>query len=146
MLNRTPLLVSALALFGTLLLGCGNSDLTHVSGKVTFKGAPVPAGKVYILPDGSKGNTGPSGFADIKDGQYDTKLPGGKAAPKGAVIFAVEGIDPVPPPNAGPDVTTTVLFPRYEVSGEVTPSTNTKDIDVPATAAQVATQRPSVGP
>jgi hypothetical protein len=136
---------AALVLLGSLLLGCGNSKLSHVSGKVTFQGQPVPAGKVYILPDGAKGNTGAAGFADIKDGAYDTRLPGGQAAPPGAVIFAVEGINPVPPPNASPDVTTTVLFPRYEVPGELTPSANTKDIEVPATAAQV-TQRPGPQP
>jgi hypothetical protein len=143
--SGTQFTCAALALLSSLLLGCSNSNQSHVSGKITFKGAPVPAGKVYILPDSAKGNTGPSGFADIKDGQYDTKLAGGQPASPGAVIIAVEGIDPVPPPNASPDVTTTILFPRYEVTGELTPKANTKDIEVPATAAQV-TQRPGPGP
>ncbi|WP_254508693.1 hypothetical protein [Anatilimnocola floriformis] len=118
-----------------LLSGCGDGA-GHVSGKVTFGGKPIPAGKVLILPDGSKGNTGVSGFADIKDGVFDTKLAGGHAASPGAVTFAVEGIDLVPPPNAPPDVTTTVLFPRYEEKGELPAKTSTKDIDVPLTAAQ----------
>src|SRR5262245_56252175 len=80
-----------------MLYESGNSKASHVSGNITFDGKPVPAGKVYILPDGSKGNSGVSGFADIKDGKYNTKLPGGQAAAPGAVIFAIEGIDPVPP-------------------------------------------------
>jgi hypothetical protein len=130
--------VACLTLLLGGLVGCNSDNLSHVSGKVTFNGKPVPAGKVYILPDGAKGNSGQSGFADIKDGQYDTKLPGGQAAPPGAVIFAVEGIDPVPPPNAAPDVTTTVLFPRYEVAGELTDATKTKGIEVPASAATTA--------
>lgn len=129
-------------LLGGLLLGCGDAKLSHVSGKVTFDGRPVPAGKVYILPDATQGNTGGSGFADIKDGVFDTKLAGGQAAPPGRVIFAVEGIDPVPPPNAAPDVTATVLFPRYEVSGELPASASTKDIEVPAAAAHARAIQP----
>jgi hypothetical protein len=142
---RSHITTTALLLAGSLLVGCSNEKSTHVSGNITFNGKPVPAGKVYILPDGAQGNTGAAGFADIKDGKYDTKLAGGHAGPPGAVIFAVEGIDPVPPANAPPDVTTTVLFPRYETKGELTASTNTKDIEVPATAAQV-TQLPGRGP
>lgn len=134
--NAAPFVGTLLLLGG--LVGCSNDNLSHISGKVTFNGQPVPAGKVYILPDGAKGNSGPTGFADIKDGQYDTKLAGGQGAPPGAVIFAVEGIDPVPPPNAAPDVTTTVLFPRYEFSGDLSTSASNKDIEVPASAAQVA--------
>jgi hypothetical protein len=141
----TPFACTALALLGSSLFGCGTDNLANVSGKVTFQGKPVPAGKVYILPDSAKGNTGPAGFADIKDGTYDTKLPGGQPAPPGPVIFAIEGIDPVPPLNAAPDVTSTVLFPHYECSGELADSANTKDLEVPASAAQVA-QRPTPGP
>lgn len=138
----TSLLCSALVLSG--IAGCSSDNLTQISGKVIFNGQPVPAGKVYILPDGAKGNSGPAGFADIKDGVYDTKLAGGQGAPPGPVIFAVEGIDPVPPPSAPPDITATVLFPRYEFPGELTSSTTTKDIEVPAAAAHVA-QRPGRG-
>jgi hypothetical protein len=127
---------AALLLLASFTLGCGNSKSSHVSGKVNFNGQPVPAGKVYILPDGAQGNTGASGFADIKDGKFDTKLPGGQAAAPGAVIFAVEGINPVPPPNAPPDVTTTVLFPRYEIKDNLQVGATTKDIEVPAEAAK----------
>jgi len=131
-----PFARAALLLLVGLLLGCGGDKVSHVSGKVTFDGSPVPAGKIYILPDGVKGNSGVSGFADIKDGAYDTKRPGGQAAAPGAVIFAIEGINPVPPPNAAPDVTTTVLFPRYEVSGDLPASASTKDFEVPLAAAK----------
>jgi hypothetical protein len=138
-------MASALVLLGVLTLGCGDAKLSHVSGKVNFNGKPVPAGKVYILPDSGKGNTGASGFADIKDGKYDTKLAGGQPAASGAVIFAIEGIDPVPPPNAGPDVTTTVLFPRYEERADLPASTSTKDIEVPASAVNPIQPAPRVG-
>ena len=126
----------SLILLGSLAVGCGRAEKGYpVSGKVTFKGQAVPAGKVYILPDGSKGNSGAAGFADIKNGAYDTSAPGGRGAAPGAVIIAVEGIDPNRPPNADPDVTTTVLFARYEMKAELPQSASVQNIDVPAEAA-----------
>lgn len=142
MLSRSAFTTTTLVMFGVLSLGCGDAKLSHVSGQITFAGKPVPAGKIYILPDPTKGNTGGSGYADIKDGAFDTKLAGGQAATPGPVIFAIEGIDPVPPPNAAPDVIATVLFPRYEVSGELPPAASTKDIEVPLAAAQAPAARP----
>jgi hypothetical protein len=132
-----------------LALGCGGSDGGgRVSGKVTFKGQPVPSGKVYILPDSSQNNQGQTGFADIKDGHYDTSAEGGQGAVSGAVIIAVEGIDPNPPPGAEPDVSATVLFPRYEKKVELPAGASVQDIDVPAEAANPAqpTQQPIVIP
>ncbi len=125
-----------LALLCGLAVGCGGSTGGRVSGKVTFNGQPVPAGKVYISPDSSKGNTGPTGFADIKDGKYDTSAAGGQNATPGAVVIKVEGIDPNPPPGAEPDVTATVLFTGYEVQAELADSATVKDIEVPAEAAK----------
>jgi hypothetical protein len=119
-----------------LASGCGNSvSGTRVTGKVTFKGQPVPAGKVYIKADPSKGNTGHTGYATISNGAYDTGAPGGQAGPTGAVILEVEGIDPTPPPGAEPDVSSTLLFSGYTKTAEVSGTTSVQDIDVPAEAA-----------
>lgn len=119
-------------------LGCGGGSGTRVSGKVTFKGAPVPAGKVYFIPDAAKGNKGATGYADIKDGSFDTSLPGGLGAPTGAVIVALEGVDPsAKDKKASPDVTAKLLFARYEFPFDVPKGGPiTKDIDVPADAAK----------
>jgi hypothetical protein len=103
-------------------VGCGSDSGHRVSGKVMFKGQPVPGGKIYFMPDGAKGNQGATGFADIKDGMYDTGATG-RGAPAGAVIIAVEGIDP-----------STVLFARYELAAELPSASSTKDIDVPESA------------
>ena len=124
----------------SLLIGCGGDKGGRVSGRVTFKGQPVPAGKVYITPDSSKGNSGQPGFADIKDGNYDTAAAGSQSAPMGAVVFTVEGIDPNPPPGAEPDVNTTVLFSGYEQKVDLPASASVQDIDVPAEAADGPTQ------
>jgi hypothetical protein len=130
-------------LAGCLALGCGGDGTYRVSGKITFNGQPVPAGKIYFMPDGAKGNSGPTGFADIRDGSYDTAAAGGRGAPSGPVIIAVEGIDPSgPPPKADPsgEVTAKVLFPRYELTADLPKSASTKDIDVPASAAKGPTK------
>jgi hypothetical protein len=129
-----------------LCAGCGGEG-NRVSGKVTFKGAPVPAGKIYFMPDGTKGNNAGTGFADIKDGLYDTSKSGGRGAPAGPVIIAIEGIDPSkPPPKADSDVIATVLFPRYELAADMPSSSSTKDIDVPESAAKGPPPAKKVGP
>jgi hypothetical protein len=117
-------------------LGCGGDGTTRVSGKVNFKGAPVPAGKVYFIP---KGGTGATGFADIKNGTYDTGSAGGRGAPGGPVTIAVEGFDPTAKDakEKSEDVTAKVLFARHELAFDVPAgSATTKDIDVPAEAAK----------
>lgn len=125
----------------TVVLGCGDKG-THVSGKVTFNGQPVPQGKVYILPDSAAGNSGASGFADIKNGTYDTAAEGGHPATPGASVLKVDGYDPNPPPNAGPEVTTTRLFTGYEKKVEIGSGTTVQDIDVPAEAAKLPKSLP----
>ncbi len=120
------------------LFGCGGDGANRVSGKVTFKGAPVPKGKIYFIPDGSKGATGATGYADITDGSYDTSSTGGRGAVKGAVTVAIEGWDPSVTAKSEKGDTSgetrvQMLFARYETTLEVTGSTS-KDFDVPAEA------------
>lgn len=126
--------------FGLVAVGCGGDGTNRISGKVTFKGQPVPAGKIYFLPDSSKGNTGGTGYADIKDGVYDTGATGGMGSVSGAIIVAIEGIDPNQEGKADKDDKSgeklvKTLFARYETKMEVTGSM-TKDFDVPEEAAK----------
>ncbi len=126
-------------MFATLALGCGDGKGYRITGKVTFKGQPVPVGKIYFNPDGSKGNTGPSGYADIKNGEYDTSAAGGRGFIGGPAIIAVEGFDPNAKGKSDKDdksgeVLIKSLFPRYETSVELPKSSTTKDIEVPADA------------
>lgn len=132
---------------GGLALGCGAGPTgNRLSGKVTFKGQPVPAGKVQIAPDSSKGNSGPSGYANIQNGAYDTAASGGMGAPSGAVIITVDGFDPNPPPGAEPDVTTTLLFSGYQVPAELPDGDSVKDIEVPDSASQGPAQGETASP
>lgn len=135
-------LVPALLLL-TALAGCGGNGLSRISGKVTFAGKPIPAGKIYFIPDGGKGNKGATGYADIKDGAYDTSAAGGMGAEKGPMLVAIEGFDPAAPevvdkaaaPGEAP--TKPPLFPRYQTAADLPGGTTTKDFDVPADATKM---------
>lgn len=136
-LHRITLLVCLSML--VCLVGCGSKTGNRVSGMITFQGKPVPAGKIYFMPDSSKGNKGATGYADIRDGKYDTSTEGGQGAPSGAVVIAIEGTDPSAAPtgkDVSGDVTAKLLFARYEVPVDMPDSVSTKDIEVPATAAK----------
>lgn len=131
--------VTAGALFFAccVVAGCGGQRGYRVSGKVTFQGKPVPAGKILFSPDATKGNTGPTGYADIKDGEYDTALPGGKGVVGGPMIVEITGNDPsAKSDGSGPVEPGTVksLFPRYETKAELPKSETTKDFEVPKEA------------
>lgn len=117
-----------------LAVGCGTKGIHRVSGKVTFNGQPIPTGKVYFFPNGSKGNSGPSGFADISDGSFDTSSRGGRGAPPGAMIVRIEGFKPLAVPKE--DITTEPLFYPYEVAADLPASSSTHTFDVPAEAAK----------
>lgn len=113
--------------------GCGGSSGYHVSGKATFNGKPIPLGKIYFTPDAKKGNTGAAGWADIKDGAYNTAGAGGSPVLGGPTLVRIEGVDGVriddERPNGNP------LFGYYETSVDMPKSGTTKDFDVPASAA-----------
>ncbi|HEY1188682.1 MAG TPA: hypothetical protein VGE74_13595 [Gemmata sp.] len=130
--------VAAALLTCALSLGCGGDKTHRVSGTVTFKGQPIPAGKIYFLPDSTKGNSGPAGYADIKNGKYDTSDGNGRGSVAGAVLISIEGIDPDAKPakveKGDTEALVKSLFPRYEIQADMPSSSSTKDIDVPASA------------
>ncbi|HYH69566.1 MAG TPA: hypothetical protein VD866_33025 [Urbifossiella sp.] len=136
MTRSVRFLVPILAVFA---LGCGDGKGYRFQGKVTFKNQPIAAGKIYFNPDTSKGNTGPSGFADIKDGAYDTSATGGRGYGGGPTIIAIEGFDPSAKGAKDKDdksgeTTIKALFPRYEFTMDLPKEGQTKDFDVPGDA------------
>lgn len=112
-------------------LGCGPGDgggNAQVSGKVTFKGQPVQLGRVYFDADQTKNPGGQSGYADIKDGRYDTAA-GGKAPSPGPVTVRVEGLNP-----PGANGLHSLLFRQHEFTADLPGGRSEKDIEVPAAA------------
>lgn len=117
---------AALALLtACTVLGCGGGNEPkrgRVSGKVTFDGQPIVYGDVVITPDGAKKNGGAQGFANIRDGVYDTSAAGGKGYGGGPAIVRVTGFD-----KPGGKLLCEEEFPVDLPAGDAT-----HDIDVPA--------------
>jgi hypothetical protein len=123
--------------------GCGadgGPPAARVSGTVTFKGQPVPAGRVYFDPDAAKNPAGQQGYADIKDGRYDTAA-AGKPPSAGAVMVRVEGFGP--PVGDAPGK---LLFSGYEVRAELPAGDTARDIEVPASAGDKVAKNAGPGP
>ena len=78
--DRRP--ATAALLLGALLaaaVGCGRNSAQKVQGQITLSGRPVGPGKIFFLPDESKGNEGPQAEGDFgEDGNYElsTHKPG----------------------------------------------------------------------
>jgi hypothetical protein len=132
-------LLGLLPLLGCLALGCGSKGY-RVSGKVTFKGQPIPAGKIYFIPDTKNGNKGATGYADIKDGAYDTSVVGGFGTVGGPMLIKIEGFEPLPADKVdkSKEVTSKALFPTYQTTADLPKGDSTKDFDVPAEAPKPA--------
>lgn len=135
-----------------ILTGCGDSGY-DVSGNVTFDGNPIPAGKIYFSPDGSKGNRGAAGYATIVNGTYNTASEGGKSIIGGPMLVGIEGFDPnAANPTDSDDTsgeeTVKALFPYYEIQVDLPTESTTKDFDVPAEAAdrKDAPETPTINP
>jgi hypothetical protein len=127
----------------TGLPGCAANDKTFaVAGQVTFDGKPVPAGTIYFDPDPKTNPDSPQGFADIKDGHYDTAR-SGRGTPGGEFTVRIEGFDgrstaeyPIGRP----------LFDSYQEKVELPAEDTRKDFRVPASAAQGVRKRPAFVP
>jgi hypothetical protein len=111
--------------------GCGGGPPYHVAGKVTFDGKPLPLGRIYFDPDPGQQNTGPSGYTDIVDGEYDTSR-AGKGVSGGATVVRIQGFK-----KEGADASGfgAPLFQEYTVRVELPRDHSTKDFDIPAKAA-----------
>jgi hypothetical protein len=126
-----------------LPLGCSSQDKGFaVAGKVTFAGQPVPVGRIYFDPDPKTNPDSPQGFADIKDGHYDTAQ-SGRGTPGGAFTVRIEGFDGRSTPAF---VFGQPLFNTYQERVELPAANTQKDFHVPASAAQGMQKGPVIAP
>ena len=124
------IVAAGLALTLATSVGCQKSNgMTPVTGKVTFKGSPVPMGNVYIEPDASQGNKGPQCRSSIIKGVFTSRPEFG--AVSGPVIVDVEGAEQRPESEFP-----TPLFPRYTFKTEIPKGKATLDIVVPENAGK----------
>ncbi len=122
----------AAACSGLLLCGCGESGPAqfHLSGQVTWQGEAVPAGMVTFSPDVRQGNSGPQGYAEIRNGRYSTRDRDGRATVGGPHIVAVIGFDGRNPTEESPHGRR--LFSEFQMEHDVPQGQTTLDIEVPA--------------
>lgn len=120
--------ICLLGISGTLcfLSGCGGQsgiERVGVTGSVTFEGKPVPFGSVKFEPDRKRGGTGPSGFAQIIDGRFDTQADG-RGSVKGPVIVTIQGVatDAVYAPQ---------IFQPYQTTAEISSEGKPLSFEVP---------------
>jgi hypothetical protein len=113
-------------------VGCSSSDVTRydVSGTVTIGGQPVPSGAITFQP--AAGNTGPGGYATVKDGKFDTAVDG-KGTTGGPHYATISGYDGIADPgNEKPFGSP--LFNEYRTEVDLPKEPSTQNFDVPVTA------------
>lgn len=109
-----------------LFLGCNQGDphAFRLQGKVSRGGMPIPYGDIVFTPDGSLKNFGPQGFANIREGRYDTADAEGAGFSGGPVVIRVTGFEK----EGGK------LICEYEYQAELPRENGTFDIELPADA------------
>ena len=116
-------------------LGCtAKPKRIQLSGKVTFKGQPVPAGYITFTPDVGSGNRGSIKLLRIKDGVYDSATaPPDQALTPGAYQLSIAGFDGKVQPrfNQGKQI-----FNPVEETFDVPDGVSTKDFTIPDSAGQ----------
>lgn len=123
------LLIVLLVLF---ICGCAAKPKTaQLSGKVTFKGQPVPAGYISFTPDIGHGEVR---LINIKDGVYDSAQQTPPGIPPGHYTLQIHGFDGVRIPNyfQGKQI----FNPWTDIEFIVPEGTSTKDFEVPAELGQ----------
>ena len=131
---RLPCLLPMIGVFllALLLPGCGGTEpanVVHVSGTVNYRGKPIPLGMIVFEPDPAKGNSGPQGHAEIKDGKFDSRS-SKKGAVVGPLIVRIVGGDGVAPEPFTPFGK--LLFEEYTTRVNLARDATTLSFDVPA--------------
>jgi len=108
--------------------GCGRDSgppRYDLSGQVTYRGKPVPAGRIVFTPDTSQGNQGPATMADLTDGRYRTRPgKGAVAGPHRVTIIGADG-------TMATETHDNSLFAPYETSVTIDETSTTHDFGVP---------------
>jgi len=106
------------------LAGCTSGEkLYRVSGVVTYNGKPIPKGVIHFDPKAE----GPSGFANVVSGKYDTTQQG-KGVRGGAYDVRVNGFDGN---EANEAPFGQALFPEFTGTKDLPKEDSTYDLDVP---------------
>jgi hypothetical protein len=122
-----------LAVLVGVVAGCSTEARKgQLSGKVLFKGQPVPAGWISFMPDTTAGNRGEVRVVQIKDGVYNTALEADPGIFAGGTVIRIAGFDGKKQPffPQGKQI-----FNPIQLRDTLTEGTSTKDFTIPASAA-----------
>lgn len=116
----------------TVIAGCAKEPaLSQLSGKVTFKGEPVPAGWISFTPDVDTG--GEVRVMQIVDGAYDSAREPQKGLPPGKYSIRIAGFDGVRIPMYGQGKQ---IFNPIDDELIVPAESTTKDFVIPDSAGE----------
>lgn len=122
------------AVFVTVVIGCTSKPKApHLSGTVTFKGQPVPAGWISFTPDVGGGASGPVKVFQIKDGVYDSSKEDQPGLFPGGYQVRIAGFDGKKIPLYGQGKQ---IFNPVDEKFTVPAETTTKDWVIPESAGQ----------
>jgi hypothetical protein len=126
-----PLAAVLLAGLALAQSGCGGGgpDRFDVSGRVTFNSQPVPFGQIIFSPDTAAGNSGPQGFAEIRDGSYNTRS--GRSTVGGPHTVQIMGFA-TDPKSGNEDNPVPAMFSDYQTNVDLPKKTSTQDFEIPA--------------
>jgi hypothetical protein len=129
-------IAAVVVMAAAVIIGCANDGPKRyrVSGEAKCDGQPIPHGDVLFTPDGSKGNSGPQGIAQIREGKYDTRATDGKGIAGGPTVIRVTGL-------TGPGGR---LLCEYEMPVELPRADSTHHIDVPKKGAAKSAKKPEI--
>jgi hypothetical protein len=125
--------------------GCGKASegptRYRLTGAALFDGQPIPYGSILLEPDRSRGNQGPAGMADIRQGEYQMRE--GRGHVGGAHVITILATNGKRPTN--PDEDTTLFLP-YKIHLDLPAEDSRHDFDVPRSAVDTAITVPSTAP
>lgn len=120
--------------FVVILAGCTSQPpIAHLSGKVTLKGQPVPAGWISFTPDAGGGTLGLVKVMQIKDGAYDSSKENPPGIPPGKYFVKIAGFDGKKIPMYGQGKQ---IFNMVEEKCTIEPGAATKDWIIPESASE----------
>jgi hypothetical protein len=114
-----------------LAAGCSSEPpMAQISGTVTFKGQPVPAGWISFTPDATKGSVR---VCQIKDGVYDSSKEGQPGVYPGKNLVKIAGFDGKKIPFWGQGKQ---IFNPIDDQYDVPTGTSKKDFEIPESAGR----------
>lgn len=126
-LRKLPVAAGFLA----LIVGCSAKQTAQLSGQVTFKGQPVPAGWIAFTPDVAAGGRGQIRVLQVKDGAFDSAKEDPPGIEPGVYLIRIAGFDGKRIPFYGQGKQ---IFNPVDDKFTVPPGTTTKDFVIPESA------------